>query len=224
MTKRKKTMDGFRAQKRGRYRMEKLPYPCWGDEIDEHYFIWLCDLVEAPLDTYKSYWCLLHELHARAFTWFVPNDDNRVLDGLSLRRMFCPECEDNSETDILGDEPCSVFEMMVGLALRMDDAVGEPYNARSHISHMFFEMLSNLDLAHYTDDYYGESNDITGQKIFERDRVFIDHKLNVFLSRRFEKNGEGGLFPLQKPKEDQRKVEIWYQMNEYLLENYMYDG
>jgi hypothetical protein len=40
------------------------------------------------------------------------------------------------------------------------------------------------------------------------------------LNRRlYTTSGYGGLFPLEEPKEDQRKVEIWYQMMAYLGEN-----
>ena len=40
------------------------------------------------------------------------------------------------------------------------------------------------------------------------------------LAREYSDNGHGGLFPLKNPKKDQRKVEIWYQMTEYINENY----
>ena len=33
-------------------------------------------------------------------------------------------------------------------------------------------------------------------------------------------NGTGGLFPLKRPRVNQRRVEVWYQMSEYLMENY----
>ena len=33
-------------------------------------------------------------------------------------------------------------------------------------------------------------------------------------------DGEGGIFPLQCPREDQRSVELIIQMNDYIEENY----
>lgn len=207
------------------YHMEKLYSPCWDNEVDEQYFEWLCELVDAPIDSHKGYWFLLRVLHTRSFIWLVPNDDNRVLDGLSLRQRFCDDY-DIPDVHDLGDDPCSIFEMMVALAIRMDDAVAEPYEDGDHVNQMFFEMLSNLDLADYTDDYYrglDDPEDLIAKQNFRRDMSFVNHKLNIFLRRQYKRNGKGGLFPLQNPKYDQRKVEIWYQMNEYIIENYMYE-
>ena len=41
------------------------------------------------------------------------------------------------------------------------------------------------------------------------------------VERRYKRSGEGGLFPLKNAAKDQRKVEIWYQLSSYLLENYV---
>jgi len=40
--------------------------------------------------------------------------------------------------------------------------------------------------------------------------------------RRYSKTGKGGLFPLKHPKKDQTEVEIWYQMQQYVMENFDY--
>jgi len=40
------------------------------------------------------------------------------------------------------------------------------------------------------------------------------------LARDYDADGNGGLFPLKNPKKDQRRIEIYYQMNAYVLENY----
>ena len=37
-------------------------------------------------------------------------------------------------------------------------------------------------------------------------------------------DGFGGLFPLKHAKKDQRKVEIWYQLQNWLMENYEFWG
>jgi hypothetical protein len=34
--------------------------------------------------------------------------------------------------------------------------------------------------------------------------------------RTYEPNGVGGFFPLENPNEDQREVELWYQMSAYV--------
>jgi hypothetical protein len=37
--------------------------------------------------------------------------------------------------------------------------------------------------------------------------------------RTYDRRGHGGLFPLQRSNRDQRRVEIWYQLSEYLLQD-----
>jgi hypothetical protein len=46
----------------------------------------------------------------------------------------------------------------------------------------------------------------------------VDEALSALIYRTYDRDGTGGLFPLTHPEEDQRKVEIWYQLNAYLLE------
>jgi hypothetical protein len=48
------------------------------------------------------------------------------------------------------------------------------------------------------------------------DRRVIEDILDIFVERKYDPNGYGGLFPLRCPKHDQREIEIWYQFNEYL--------
>lgn len=47
---------------------------------------------------------------------------------------------------------------------------------------------------------------------------YVDQVLQALNNRTYDKDGRGGLFPLHDPGVDQTKVEIWYQMNYYLLE------
>jgi hypothetical protein len=46
----------------------------------------------------------------------------------------------------------------------------------------------------------------------------IDEKIEALIWRTYEPDGSGGFFPLKNAKEDQTKVEIWYQMNAYVIE------
>jgi hypothetical protein len=70
-------------------------------------------------------------------------------------------------------------------------------------------MVENLDLMRFADDVYLQSD---GKHI-------ITMVLDVLLQRTYTNKGVGGLFPLKRSKNDQRKVEIWYQLQEYLAEN-----
>ena len=51
------------------------------------------------------------------------------------------------------------------------------------------------------------------------DEGWILKIIDAFLDRKYDKNGEnGGLFPLHFCNRDAREMEIWDQMNEYLVE------
>jgi hypothetical protein len=51
--------------------------------------------------------------------------------------------------------------------------------------------------------------------------VDVDHNertIKKWLVRDIKPNGEGGLFPMNWNQEDQRGLELWYQMQQYLAE------
>lgn len=74
------------------------------------------------------------------------------------------------------------------------------------VLYWFWKILENAGLEKYTDEQFDE------WKVYQI--------LDDIVDRRYNRNGFGGLFPLRKPKKDQRKVELWYQMCAYLVENY----
>lgn len=176
-------------------------------EVREEYFQWLCGLVQAD-DPDHSYWGLMDILFNTEFIWSVDNDDNRAGDGLELRVEF----EDLTGEEACKDEPCSVLEMLIGLADRMDFALSNPGDRQSSLVVWFWEMLENLGLASFEDE------DFFGRRAPNRIHFILDRWLN----RRYGYSGEGGLFPLREPYKDQRKTEIWYQMQAYLLENFSF--
>ena len=97
------------------------------ERIDSLYFQWLCDFVNVNKGN-KSYYILLKTLHKREFYGFIPNDSNRINDGKKLREIFVSEygIDDRREYDICIDAlsgPCSVLEMMVALAKRIEDDI-----------------------------------------------------------------------------------------------------
>lgn len=172
------------------------------------YYQWLCDLVKVNQED-KSYWILFKDLHRKEFYWTVPNDDNRGIDGKLLREKFMVE----EDSLIPIDGPCSMLEMIIGLALRMEDTMADPDEGDRTVQ-WFWEMLDNAGLSKFTDDAY---YDLFGQ-------VYVDEILDKILGRTYKRNGKGGLFPLEMPSKNQRKVELWYQMSAYLLENYYPEG
>lgn len=181
-------------------------------EISNEYFTWLCNIINInrPRD---SYFILAQILHKRDYKWFVPNDDNRAADGRKLREQFSDEMQYDA-SKILNYHSCSMLEMLVGVARRIEDILYDPEEG-DRTERWFWEILGNVGLDKYVDSKYAE--DSYGR---EKINLLID---NV-LERAYKKNGQGGLFPLRRPKKDQRKVEIWYQMCEYLNDNYFING
>ena len=168
----------------------------------------LCGLVglKEPIES-SSYYELMRELYNIEFYWSVPNDDNRALDGIRLREKYC--YNSNISAGIMQEEPCSLLEMLIALARRCDDELMYNSTDGNRSVDWFWMMLTNLGINRFRDSSYGDAwvdNDVIG----------ITDKL---LDREYSEKGKGGLFPLKYAREDQREVEIWYQMNEYLIEN-----
>jgi len=161
------------------------------------YFNWLLDKAGAK----KSYKSLCEQLHSTEFKWFIPNDDNRIEDGKNLRTMFLDEFgvyTGNSWSKF----DCSILELILGISYRLS------YETDMDVDAWFWELIDNLNLSKYTDVYYDE---VAYQEINKATK-----KIN---NRTYKRNGEGGLFPIKNHNEDQRAIEIWYQMSAYLLEN-----
>lgn len=172
------------------------------EPLDELYLRWLYGQV-ANVRTRvraRTYWGLLRQLYTTEFVWFVPNDDNRVVDGLELRNEFLQDSELEVDENwmLLG---CSFLEMMIALCRHL------AFETEGKVAFWFWRLIENLDLEDITDAVY---------PTYSHDD--ISEKLNAVLWRRYHPSGEGGLFPLKQAPQDQTKVELWYQMNTYLIE------
>lgn len=176
-------------------------------EIEDSYFQFLMRLIdnERPQPPARNYGVLLHYMYNMEFEYIIPLDENRAYDGLNLRYLFSTDAPFNYN-DILDalDDPCSILEMIIGLAHRIEtDITCEP-DGIDRTSELFWQMISSLGLEDMTD-----SN-------FNSDKV-IDI-LRCFLNRRYSPNGQGGLFTVNNYDGDMRDIEIWYQANIWLNE------
>lgn len=175
------------------------------DRIQADYFQWLCKKIRVD-EPDHSYWILAKELYKKEFYSLIEKDFNRESDGIELRRDYMFDSGNWSAS--LVDAPCSVFEMLIGLAEKIDGMLSEGESEdQSYI--YFWEMITNLGLDDVTDDKYAEYGPF-----------YISERLDKFLERKYTMKGKGNIFPMKYSKKDQRKIEIWYQMQEYLLENY----
>lgn len=169
--------------------------------LEELYFEWLYrQVAEEYTSRARTHQSLLRQLHNTEFVWTVPNDDNRVEDGVQLRYEFVEDADLYVDQDWL-EIGCSMLEMLLGLSRRLSfEAEGEPRD-------WFWELLDNLKISGLTDSKYN----------FHAERM-VENVLDKVIWRTYDRKGRGGLFPLSHPREDQRKVELWVQLNAYLLE------
>ena len=171
--------------------------------LDEQYLVWLYSQVGSVYNRNpsKSYWRLLKLLYNKEFLWIIPNDDNRAEDGRDLRVEFIEQRNIQHVDRDWMRLGCSMLELLIGLSRRLAfEAEGEPRG-------WFWKLMENIGLAEYND-----------HALFSDDQV--NKVLDDVILRTYKRNGAGGLFPLKKTVEDQREVELWYQMNAYVVEKY----
>jgi hypothetical protein len=106
--------------------------------------------------------------------------------------------------DILGDEKCSVLEMMAALAIRCEESIMDDPLVGDRTKQWFWKMIVNLGLGSMTNDKF--------------DVKYVDYVLDRFLDREYEPDGRGGLFTIRDCEDDMRDIEIWVQLNRYVNE------
>lgn len=179
----------------------------------EAYFDWLCDKINLPEGSYDI---LIRELYSMEYYWVIGLDENRAEDGYVLRGYF-HNADGSTALDTLRDKPCSVLEMLIGLAQKMDYLLSDDGRGdRTRI--WFWEMIGNLGLDKYYDACFEEPFGKDMSRIGE-----IHDICNKWMGRRFTYRGYGSPFPLAAPHRDQREQQLIDQMNDYILENYIVD-
>ncbi len=177
-----------------------------------NYFEFLCSLCGVSLGK-DRYIRLLTILHQFEFYHLVPNDDNREADGLQFRSLYLDNgglSEALSLPNSIQEGHCTVFEMLLGVANRLEfELLGGRYERPA--KDWFWVLIDNLELSEYNDEMI-KSHPWAINK--------IESCILTLLSRKYFEDGTGGLFPLKYPPKDQRRVEIWYQMSAWVIENY----
>jgi hypothetical protein len=179
--------------------------------LSERYFDWLyarvCDVRD--LNSPYSYSVVCDYMHQISFKTLVPHDDNRAAYGIGLRNEFMlQETYLPSPRDLailMGPDTASIFEVLVALASQANFLI--EYSERT----WFNIFLTNLGLVTFNDYQYTPRQKYRIIRIIER-----------FNNRTYRADGNGGLFPLKRPDEDQRETELWYQMAAYMTEKAMY--
>ena len=176
---------------------------------EKGYFRWLCYRIGIEDYPGRRHYLLANDLWNIEWVSLLPMDRNRETDALDLRKNY----QSNNDCDPeamakLG--PVRALEMMVCLAGRIAEMLSDSDIEDNNENRWFFEMAGNAGLCVMDDDSY-----------IAKEGLFITHEAMMrVIGRTYCENGLGGFFPLAYAKNDQRKCELWYQMNQYVIENY----
>jgi hypothetical protein len=163
----------------------------------QDYFLWLCDHVNIPEDA-GDFETTLKVMFSTEFVWVVGNDENRIADGRDLRSAYLAERDMEAIPYV---EPVKFLEVLIGISERVQFLVDEP------AADWAWKLMRNIGLGGFHDP-------LTGREVRK-----VMGILEKVIWRRYNPDGSGGFFPLTSPKNDQRMVEIWYQMSAYINEN-----
>lgn len=166
------------------------------------YFDWLCMIDIPDGDQRVEYAKLMCVLMDTEFRWVIRRDENRAMDGLELRDIY--EEETGEDCDESG--PCSVLEMLTALAIRCNDEIMYDPDDPKRADRWFWMMIQNLRLDIFTNNHFNEGK--------------ISQKIENFMDRNYGQNGQNCPFFLSKNVHGFVHMEIWYQLNHYLMEKY----
>ena len=164
-----------------------------------NYFLYLFKKVDG-FGAYPDRLLLLRQLFQTEFKWDarIELDADRAEDGKGLRLLYFHETHKDSH--MFG--PCNVFEMLLAMAIDMENIMGEPGD--DHPEHWFWEMLDNIHVANVMDYNY--------------DAQFVDEMVTNWMERKYDRKEVGGVFPLTKSRRDVRRMPIWEQAGMYMTE------
>lgn len=160
------------------------------------YLRWLANLV--GVNATDPYFTILCRMDDFIFVPMIDFDENREMDGLELRRNFTFE-KPRFKAITEGSQECSMLELIIGIANRMS------YMIDQDVATCFWHIMANLGL--------------DGNPSIDE----VEEAMETIQNRTYDFNGaNGGLFPVSHTERDFRKLEIFQQMNEYLVENKFY--
>ena len=159
------------------------------------------DQISYDIDKDHKYELFLIDLYNVPFEVVLERDINRVNDVIDARNEFYGG-------EISTKNEASVLEILYILSKRMQFLI----SFSLEIDKIFWKFIENLGLEYDFDDKYWLKRDYFLSKNGE--------KLRIWMKRCFKSDGKCSIFPLNCAKKDQRGVELWYQMQAYVAENY----
>lgn len=167
--------------------------------ILDDYFEWLYYKVINFNKRRKRFRRLIRQLHSMDYYYSIEYDNNRASDGKSLRWYYV---EDGGDDRIQQwDNECTVLEMLIALAIKMENIMDDPIIDNS-AAHWFWMFMYNLDLDDMDDSVF--------------DLCYVIRRVKMFLDRTYDFYGRGNIIYIPDSMDDLRTVEVWYQMCWYL--------
>lgn len=174
-------------------------------DLYDDYYEWLLEQIKFNLPEHRKYGKLIDELNRREFTWTIMMDENRDMDGKYLRVDYLQDT--GRDEDLAWNDPSSVLEVLVAFSRRIEiEITGTP--GEDDLSRWFWVMIKNLGLLKFDDERFN--------------RKSVNEILDIWLERRFKKDGSGSIFLTRKNDIDMRGVQMWYQMQYFLDENWSF--
>lgn len=188
-------------------------------KFSELYLDWLLRLINAENYKGKSYINLCKLLHKIPFQPVIALDKNRESDVQSLLRETYVQSQsewyrlENSESINFSKYPVSFLELIISLAMRIDLDFMREINGIDNTRIYFWVLVRNLGFLEFDDDNWGEDSIIS-----------VVNRLNIVQDRKYDFDGKGGLFPLENAEFDQRNVQIWNQLCQFVNQKFLKIG
>lgn len=131
----------------------------------------------------------------------IREDNNRIDDAIYFREEMLDEHV---------DEPPSVLLVLVALLDRMSLMLDEEYSVKDLLE----ECISNANLGWYSDDHTEK---------LPTWNVRVENEVERILDRNVGTNGKDGWFPTQEYFGNQKKLSLWKQMNNYVMDGMIAD-
>ncbi len=169
--------------------------------LPEDYLRWLEDQLRDEQPEDKTYRDLIQVMFEREFGWVdsIPLDENRLVDGLDLRVEFAYHVHIRPD-DMKPLGPCSFLEVLIALSRHLAFVAGGEAPGWAWV------LLGNLELQRMSDPLNAPK------------RRRVEEVMEKVISRTYLPDGTGGFFPLAWSDDDQTRIELWYQLNNYVQE------
>lgn len=210
------------------------------NELWNRYFLWMIDKIYPTPELIER---VSHGLYAQDFEWLysfdtsgdpvlsdkekivldemnritfvvdgrVRKDENRLSDAYDMRNRYLMEAGYPSyfKSKYFDRFSATVFEVLVALSIRCDkDIMGDPDFPGLTAPLWFWIMVKNLNF---------RADELNSEAQIRRS---VDYKCDIFMSRRYDFYGRGGLYLVESTTYDLRKADLWMQLQWFCSEKF----